>query len=212
MFNEDSDNKNVNRNGLQIRKFKLKDLFVKKTMKGYPKIVEDMTENKNGYPVYGQNIQWKYPYKLLLDEKYLHRVDSNYPILAYTSSVGEIGMIDEDFYRSGDNGAFQGVFPKHYRFNKYQLNYLLSILNKHFDNFGYSTSMTNIMELDFYLPIKVENNSIVIDEEHKYHKEGYLPDFEFMEKYIRVIEKLVIADVVKYKDKIIEKSKEVTTL
>ena len=97
-------------------------------MKGYPKTAEDMTENENGYPVYGQNIQWKYAHKLLLDEKYLHRVDPDYPILAYTSSVGEIGMIDEDFYRSGDNGAFQGLFPKHYRFNKYQLNYLLSFL------------------------------------------------------------------------------------
>ena len=30
------------------------------------------------------------------------------------------------------------------------------------------------------------------------------PDFDYMERYIRAIEKVVIADVVKYKDKVIE--------
>jgi hypothetical protein len=35
------------------------------------------------------------------------------------------------------------------------------------------------------------------------------PDFDYMERYIRAIEKLVIADVVKYKNEIIEKTKEV---
>ena len=35
------------------------------------------------------------------------------------------------------------------------------------------------------------------------------PDFDYMERYIRAMEKLVIADVVKYKNKIIEKTKEV---
>ena len=29
------------------------------------------------------------------------------------------------------------------------------------------------------------------------------PDFEYMERYIRAMEKVVIADVVKYKDKVI---------
>ena len=35
------------------------------------------------------------------------------------------------------------------------------------------------------------------------------PDFDYMEKYILAIEKLVIADVVKYKDKVIETTKKV---
>ena len=35
------------------------------------------------------------------------------------------------------------------------------------------------------------------------------PDFGYMERYIRAIEKVVIADVVKYKDKVIETTKEV---
>ena len=35
------------------------------------------------------------------------------------------------------------------------------------------------------------------------------PDFDYMEKYIRAMEKVVIADVVKYKDKVIETTKKV---
>ena len=35
------------------------------------------------------------------------------------------------------------------------------------------------------------------------------PDFEYMERYIRAMEKVVIADVVKYKDKVIETTKKV---
>ena len=37
------------------------------------------------------------------------------------------------------------------------------------------------------------------------------PDFEYMEKYIRVIEKLTIQGVVEWKDKEIEKTKEIVT-
>ena len=35
------------------------------------------------------------------------------------------------------------------------------------------------------------------------------PDFDYMERYIRAIEKTVIADVVKYKDRIIKETKKV---
>ena len=35
------------------------------------------------------------------------------------------------------------------------------------------------------------------------------PDFDYMSAYIRAIEKIVIADVVKYKDRIIEETKKI---
>lgn len=60
------------------------------------------------------------------------------------------------------------------------------------------------------LPSKTDtNNKPIIDTTHKYHPEGYIPDWDFMEKYIRAIEKIVIADVVKFKDEMISKTKEV---
>lgn len=35
------------------------------------------------------------------------------------------------------------------------------------------------------------------------------PDFDYMERYIRALEKLAIADVVKYKNKVVETSKRI---
>ena len=60
--------------------------------------------------------------------------------------------------------------------------------------------MANIMDLTFNLPILTnDKNEPIIDKECKYHPDGYVPNFDYMEKYIKVIEKIVIADVVKYK-------------
>lgn len=193
----------------EARLFRVGDLFEKKTMKGYPKVKENLDTNETGYHVYGQNIMWQYPQKVVMDEMYLHKVNPEHPILAYTSSVGEIGMIDESFYRSGDNGAFQGLFPK-WENNRYEIQYVLSILRRYFANFGYSTSMANIIDLTFILPIQTDaNNEPVIDQNHTYHPDGYIPDWTYMEKYIRAIEKIVIKDVVDYKDSVIAKTKEI---
>ena len=64
------------------------------------------------------------------------------------------------------------------------------------------------MDLSISLPIEHDkNNNPLINPEHKYHPDGYIPDWDFMEKYIKAIEKVVIADVVKYKDEIIAKTK-----
>ena len=46
-----------------------------------------------------------------------------------------------------------------------------------------------------------------IDPTHKYHKDGHIPDFGFMERYIKAMQKVVIADVVKYKDEVIAQTK-----
>ena len=172
--------------------FALDKLFAKKTIKGIPKKEENLSANSNGYYIFGQNIKYQYEYRVLMDEKYLQIIKPNRPILAYTSSVGEIGMITESFYRTGDNGAFQGLFPN-YDINEYAMRYILTVLQRHFANFGYATSMANIMSLKISLPITQTGE----------------PDFDYMERYIRAIEKVVIADVVKYKDKVIEATKKV---
>lgn len=140
-------------------------------MKGFPKKGENLVENSEGYHVFGQNIKYQYEQKVLLDEKYLHRVDPKKPILAYTSSAAEIGIISESFYRSGDNGAFQGLIPKFQEYNYKHILYFLAILSLYFKNMGYTTGMSHINDLNIKLPYK--NNEIY---------------FEFMEKYIEELE------------------------
>lgn len=62
--------------------------------------------------------------------------------------------------------------------------YMMAALNKSLSkkySWGYSISMNKIKEDTFYLPVK--NNS---------------PDYDYMENYIKALQKLIIADVVRY--------------
>lgn len=157
--------------GGEWREVQVGDLFTKKTMKGFPKRDENLLENIDGYHIFGQNIKYQYPQKVLLDEKYLHRIEPEKPILAYTSSASEIGMITESFYRSGDNGAFQGLFPKFKDYNKKHILYFLATLSKYFVNFGYSTGMSNVLSL--VIPVPYVQNKLA---------------FKYMENYIKALE------------------------
>ena len=47
----------------------------------------------------------------------------------------------------------------------------------------------------------------VIDKDKAYHPDGFMPDWEYMAAYIRAIEKLVIKDVVDFKDAFIVNAK-----
>ena len=80
------------------------------------------------------------------------------------------------------------------------------------EKFSYSNKAgwNKVKECFFAVPIQTDtNNTPVIDQNHTYHPDGYVPDWTYMEKYIRVIEKVVIKDVVDYKDGIIAKTKEI---
>lgn len=161
--------------------YRLGDLFDKRTVKGVPKSCEDLTPVKNGYHIFGQNIKYQYQHKVLMDKKYLQIVEEDSPILAYTSSVGEIGVIKESFYRTGNNGAFQGLFPKNKHFSYRQLQFILSVLKKHFDSFGYDTGMADVINLKFQLPTK--NGEI---------------DFDFMERFVAELEAERVAELAAY--------------
>ena len=77
-------------------------------------------------------------------------------------------------------------------------------------NYSNMCSWNKIKDDMFLLPIQTDiNNTPVIDRNHTYHPNGYIPDWTYMEKYIRAIEKVIIKDVVDYKDSIIAKTKEI---
>ena len=86
-----------------------------------------------------------------------------------------------------------------------QFKYLPSIYN-----YSNMCSWNKIQNDELCLPIQTDANDIpVIDQNHTYHPDGYVPDWTYMEKYICAIEKVVIKDVVDYKDSIIAKTKEI---
>ena len=74
--------------------------------------------------------------------------------------------------------------------------YFITAIARAFSTFAWGQSSFNeniIKSMKIELPIKSDGT----------------PDFDYMERYIRAMEKVVIADVVKYKDKVIETTKKV---
>ena len=73
--------------------------------------------------------------------------------------------------------------------------YVTTILQKLVSGFSYSNmcSWNKIKNLSIKLPVK----------------ESEIPDWEYMEKYIKATEKVVIRDVVEWKNEMIEKTKEI---
>lgn len=87
--------------------------------------------------------------------------------------------------------------------------YLTTAINKAIHNRekkkysrGNKATWENKVENDkIVLPVKTDcNGNAVIDNECKYHPDGYIPDFEYMERYIKALEKQVISEVIKLKN------------
>lgn len=96
--------------------------------------------------------------------------------------------------------------------------YLTSAMNQSIHNHqkkkysrGYKAIWTGRVENDdILLPIQTSHDGKpIIDPDRMYHPDGYVPDWEYMEKYIKATEKEIIKEVVLYKDKVIEKAKEI---
>ena len=173
------------------KKFRIGDVFEKKTVRGYPKKLEDLTPVSNGYHTFGQNIYYQHKQRILMPERYLFKVDR--PILAYASSTGSVGMINESFYRSGDNGAFQALLPKFDDTRVTTMLFILTIMKRLFMKFNYNTNIRGVLDLSIMLPVTSTGEI----------------DFTYMQNYIRAIEKQTIKNVAAYKDQVIDETRNV---
>lgn len=80
-------------------------------------------------------------------------------------------------------------------------------------NYSNKAGWDKVKQCSFLLPIQTNsNNTPVIDQQHTYHPNGYIPDWTYMENYILATEKVVIKDVVDYKDEVIAKTKKAVML
>lgn len=86
--------------------------------------------------------------------------------------------------------------------------FMITQWQKQIPNLGYARHWKIAKDCRLSLPIKLDlDKKPIINTMCKYHKEGYIPDWDFMAKYIKVIEKIVIADVVQYKDNFIKEKR-----
>lgn len=122
---------------------------------------------------------------------------------------------DTMFYQSKEFIGYshvQGMYPyDKENWNEYTLRYFICAMKKASGtSWNYSNKFNRklVAEISPLLPIQVDNNNQpILDKDCKYHKDGYIPDWDFMESFMKVIEKIVIADIIRCKDKHIEKLK-----
>lgn len=91
--------------------------------------------------------------------------------------------------------------------------YITSCMSYLTKKFAYSNmcSWNKIQDLPLCLPIQTDDSGKpVIDAGKTYSPKGYIPDWKYMEKYIKAAEKEIIKEVVLYKDAVIAKAKEIT--
>ena len=92
--------------------------------------------------------------------------------------------------------------------------YVITAISKSFSNFSWgsqSFKVEVIKDRQICLPIQTDDSgNPVIDASKTYSSKGYIPDWEYMEKYIKATEKEVIKEVVLYKDEMLKKIKEIT--
>lgn len=96
------------------------------------------------------------------------------------------------FYQPDDFIGFahvQGMHPKGREWNKYQMIFMTAILMFHNRGlFNYGRKMRRDVISSTFVKVPVQHNedgSLVIDANKNYSDDGYVPDWEFMENYIK---------------------------
>lgn len=162
---------------VRFGKFKASDLFDIKKGKRLTKA--DMTKgdiNFIGSTATNNGVTAK-----IGNTEYLH---PGYTItVSYNGSVGEVFLQEEHFWASDDVNVW---YPK-FKFNTKVIEYMMTAIKKCREKYNYAAKWT----LD-----KMQNEMLTLP----ITPDGDI-DFDYMERYIRAIEKLTIADVVKYRDR-----------
>lgn len=105
--------------------------------------------------------------------------------LSYNGSVGEAFYQPEPYWATDDVNA---LYSKYEGFNKYIGLFIVATIRQEKYRFSYGRKWTldNMKASDICLPVKHNaDGSIFIDNTKKYSDEGFVPDWEFMEDYIK---------------------------
>lgn len=180
---------NLLSSSINTKKFKIGDLFI---VKGNPQLNKDSFEFSN---------DGEYPYftRTVLNNGiagYVKYLDEEHKIKGNSIAVGMLGM--EFFYMAKDFYAGQftkTIYPKFSNFNEELALYFISLFNKKSEVF--KSVLVRDFEKTFLndvIELPVKNNKV---------------DFEYIQKFIKIQQKLAIKDVIEYKDSIVTKTKEV---
>lgn len=183
--------------------------------------IADVFEIKNSKNILKSQVDFSKP-----EHPYLTAKEGNNSVAGYVS-------YDEDFLDEG-NCVFIGgktstvtyqkddffsndshnllLYPKEELSEETFLYLVSAVKNIMKQKYAWSNSVSykKIQKDIFCLPIQTDDSGKpVIDTSKTYSPKGYIPDWEYMEKYIKATEKEIIKEVVLYKDKVIKKAKEI---
>lgn len=134
------------------------------------------------------------------DEQYLSPAKS----LSFGQDTATV-FYQPDAYFTGDK--IKVMVLNNHELNDELAQYFITVITKSFSTFAWGQSSFNekiLKATEIVLPV-IESP----DSDHEYTVDDI--DFDYMERYIHAIEKLVIADVVKHKDEIIDTTKQLVT-
>lgn len=105
--------------------------------------------------------------------------------LSYNGSVGEAFYQSEPYWATDDVNA---LYPCYEQFNKYIGLFMVSVIRQEKYKFSYGRKWTldNMNKTRINLPIQHNSDRTpFIDAEKRYSDNGYVPDWKFMEDYIK---------------------------
>lgn len=110
--------------------------------------------------------------------------DGNTISLSYNGSVGEAFYQPEPYWATDDVNA---LYCKYDGFNQYIGLFFVAVirLEKYRFSYGRKWTLENMKTSEIFLPVQKRDNKPVIDTKHEYSKDGYIPDWQYMEKYIK---------------------------
>lgn len=104
--------------------------------------------------------------------------------VARTGSAGFVSFQKEGCV-VGDSAKILQLEPEHATIPCYLFIQTLLMMNKFKYDYGRKVTEKKYLDEIIILPIKYDNSEPAIDSDCKYSKEGFIPDWEFMEKYIK---------------------------
>ena len=123
--------------------------------------------------------------------------------VSYNGSVGEVFLQDEQFWASDDVNVW---YPK-FKFERERMLYVMSAVKRLGQRYDYNAKWTIDVMREETLSLPVTRHP---DPDHSYTPDDI--DWAYMERYIRAVEKQVVAGVVEYKDKVIETTRAVVAV
>lgn len=107
--------------------------------------------------------------------------------LSYNGSVGEAFYQPDPYWATDDVNV---LYSKYSGFNKYIGLFIATVIRQEKYRFSYGRKWTleNMVNTEICLPIRYNSNDLhYIDDTNKYSDEGYIPDWQFMEDYIKLL-------------------------